>query len=75
MSEIGKFKLADAMPPEPSKPGSGRKRGKPAPDRKTAAAQAQEVRESGEATDAEGSIRDHMVDIGRGNQQAGRQGQ
>ena len=35
--------------------------------------QVREARESAEAKNAEGSIRDRMVDIGRGNQQAGRQ--
>ncbi len=37
------------------------------------AEQVREARESSEAKNAEGSTRDRMVDIGRGNQQAGRQ--
>ena len=37
------------------------------------AEQLREARESSKAKDAEASIRGHMVDIGRGNQQAGRQ--
>jgi hypothetical protein len=37
------------------------------------AEQVREARESTEAHNAEASIRDRMVDIGRGNQQAGRQ--
>ena len=37
------------------------------------AEQLREARESAKAKNAEASIRDHMVDIGRGNQQAGRQ--
>jgi hypothetical protein len=35
--------------------------------------QVREAQENDQATNAEGSIRDRMVDIGRGNQQAGRQ--
>jgi hypothetical protein len=38
-----------------------------------AAEQLREGRESSQAKNAEGSNRDRMVDIGRGNQQAGRQ--
>jgi hypothetical protein len=38
-----------------------------------AAEQVREARESSQAKNAEGPIRDRMVDIGRGNQQAGRQ--
>jgi hypothetical protein len=38
-----------------------------------AAEQLREARESAKAKNAEASIRGHMVDIGRGNQQAGRQ--
>jgi hypothetical protein len=37
------------------------------------AEQVREARESAEARNAEASTRDRMVDIGRGNQQAGRQ--
>ncbi|MGC8638971.1 MAG: hypothetical protein ACP5XB_03720 [Isosphaeraceae bacterium] len=37
------------------------------------AEQAREARESSRAKNAEASVRGHMVDIGRGNQQAGRQ--
>jgi hypothetical protein len=37
------------------------------------AEQVREARESSQAKNAEGSTRDRMVDIGRGNQQAGRQ--
>jgi hypothetical protein len=37
------------------------------------AEQIREARESAEAHDAEATTRDRMVDIGRGNQQAGRQ--
>ena len=38
-----------------------------------AAEQVREARESAQAKNAEASARDRMVDIGRGNQQAGRQ--
>ena len=38
-----------------------------------AAEQVREARESTRAKNNEASIRGHMVDIGRGNQQAGRQ--
>jgi hypothetical protein len=38
-----------------------------------AAEQLREARESSKAKNAEASNRGHMVDIGRGNQQAGRQ--
>ena len=38
-----------------------------------AAEQLREARESAKAKNAGGSVRGHMVDIGRGNQQAGRQ--
>jgi hypothetical protein len=38
-----------------------------------AAEQLREAGESNQAKNAEGSTRDRMVDIGRGNQQAGRQ--
>ncbi|WP_435005455.1 DUF2934 domain-containing protein [Tundrisphaera lichenicola] len=48
--------------------------GKPSMTRDLAAEQAREARESREAQEAGPSIRDRMVTIGRGNQQAGRQG-
>ena len=52
----------------------GQAKGKPAVDSGLAAEQTREARETNQAKNAEGSIRDRMVDIGRGNQQAGRQG-
>jgi hypothetical protein len=58
MEEIGKYKLSDAIP-EPPPDAVGDKGGRPVPTHETA---------------AEPSNRDRMVDIGRGNQQAGRQG-
>jgi hypothetical protein len=48
-------------------------KGKPSLGSGLAAEQVREVQENNQATNAEGSIRDRMVDIGRGNQQAGRQ--
>ena len=71
MSEIGKHKLADAIPHQNDED----KGGKPVPTPETAAEQVREAHESQEAHDAEASNRERMVDIGRGNQQAGRQGQ
>jgi hypothetical protein len=59
--------------------GKAQPRRKKAKTRKTAgtheqaAEQLREARESAKARNAEASARGHMVDIGRGNQQAGRQ--
>ncbi len=75
MSEFGDKKFADAIPHEVPEPLVEGHHGKAVPDHATTAEQSREAREASEATDAEGSIRDKMVDIGRGNQQAGRQGQ
>ena len=74
MSEIGKHKLLDAMPHSQPEPGDD-KSGKPLPTHETTAEQVRESQESEKARLAEASNRDRMVDIGRGNQQAGRQGQ
>lgn len=46
--------------------------GKPTPTPGTSAEQAREAGESQKARNAQGSNRERMVDIGRGNQQAGR---
>jgi hypothetical protein len=56
----GKYKSASA-------------KGKPAATTGLAVEQLREAQENDQAKNAEGSIRDRMVDIGRGNQQAGRQ--
>ncbi len=48
-------------------------KGKAAGTHEQAAEQVREARESARAKNNEASIRGHMVDIGRGNQQAGRQ--
>ena len=74
MSEIGKHKLSDAIP-HPHPESGGDKGGKPVPTHETAAEQTREAKESEDAHNAEASNRERMVDIGRGNQQAGRQGQ
>lgn len=47
--------------------------GKIRPSQETTAEQVRESAESARAQETEASIRDRMVDIGRGNQQAGRQ--
>jgi len=73
MSGIGKFKLSDALGGSPSKGSKSSAGSKGKAKDKTAAEQAREALESAQAKNAEASIRDHMVEIGRGNQQAGRQ--
>ena len=74
MLRFGKYKLSDAVRQFYRK-ASGGKGGKPVPAFKTAAEQVREAQESSEAAKAGVSSRDRIVDIGRGNQQAGRQGQ
>jgi hypothetical protein len=85
MSGIGKFKLSDALPRtapiEGAKGGSGKAQGRSkkatageAASGDLAAEQAREIREAVQAKNAGPTIRDDMVDVGRGNQQAGRQG-
>jgi hypothetical protein len=57
-----------------AKPKSKKARvGKAQASHELAAEQLREARESAKAKNAGASARDHMVDIGRGNQQAGRQ--
>ncbi len=72
MAGIGRFKLSDALHKPAGDPKSGKERAK-GKDGATAAEQAREALESAQARNAEASIRGHMVEIGRGNQQAGRQ--
>jgi hypothetical protein len=48
-------------------------KGKGSATHEHAAEQVREARESARAKNNEASVRGHMVDIGRGNQQAGRQ--
>jgi hypothetical protein len=74
MAGIGKYKLTDAL--RPRQPAArGGKSTKPVPTIEDAAERSRESKESNEARNAEASIRDRMVGIGRGRQQAGRQGQ
>jgi hypothetical protein len=75
MAEFGTKKLADSVPHVTGDPVVEGHHGRPVPDHATDAEQSREAQESGQAHDAEASIRGKMVDIGRGNQQAGRQGQ
>ena len=53
--------------------GKGKGKGKKATSGSRDAEQIREARESAQAKNAEASSRDRLVDIGRGNQQAGRQ--
>lgn len=74
MAISGRFKFAGAMA-EFVRRLAGRSGDKTTPTHATIAEQARESRESEAARNAQASIRDRMVDVGRGNQQAGRQGQ
>ena len=60
----------------PARKGKGKGKAKSAgkAGKTVEAEQVREARESAQARNAEASTRDRMVDIGRGNQQAGRQG-
>jgi hypothetical protein len=71
MAGIGKFHFADLIP-RSLRIGGGR--GKPQANDRTIAEQTRELMESRRARNSGPSRRDRMVDIGRGNQQAGRQG-
>jgi len=70
MAKSVRPKLSDAIPKPPET--GKKKKGKPVPSHQVAAEQVREAAESARAHQAEASIRDRMVDIGRGNQQAGR---
>ncbi len=74
MSGIGKYKLSDAIR-KPKRKAGGEQVGKPVPTHETAAEQIREAKESEQAGSAGVASRDRMVEIGRGNQQSGRQGQ
>lgn len=54
---------------------SPERHGKPTDSHDLEAEQARVAEEQAKAKEAEASIRARMVDIGRGNQQAGRQGE
>lgn len=73
MAGIGRYKLSDALRKSGGGTGEG-KAGKPERTEKDTAEQTREAAASQQAHTAEASIRDRMVGIGRGNQQAGRQG-
>lgn len=61
------------MPKKPDSSHEPKTGGKPAATAHDAAEQAREAAENQKAHSAEASNRDRMVDIGRGNKQAGRQ--
>ena len=67
-------KMTDALRRPHRSPG-GDRGGMPRQQHETGAEQTREAQEYGEARGAVESSRNRMVDIGRGNQQAGRQGQ
>ncbi len=71
MVGMRKFKLSDAARGLLKK----FRGGKPTPNHATAAEQTREARESSKAGASAPSIRARMINIGRGNQQSGRQGQ
>ncbi|AMV37331.1 hypothetical protein [Planctomyces sp. SH-PL62] len=73
MAGIGKFKLSDAIGKPAGSPSKSVKKAAKGQAQATAAEQAREALEAAQAKNAEASIRGHMVEIGRGNQQAGRQ--
>jgi hypothetical protein len=73
-AEIGEHRLSDAIPHQTSE-AAGDKGRRPVPTHEPAAEQIREADESEEARNARTSSRERMVDIGRGNQQAGRQSQ
>lgn len=73
MAGIGRFKLTDAIKPTADKLKS-KKAGKAKPAYGATAEQTRESSESKSARNADASIRDRMVDIGRGGKQSGRQG-
>jgi hypothetical protein len=74
MAGLYNYKFSDAF--HRAKPVTTlKKSGRPAKTHEITAEQTREANESKTALNAEASIRDQMVKIGRGNQQAGRQGQ
>ncbi len=76
MSGIGRFKLSDAVGKSAgssSKKDDAKGKDKEKDKAAVASEMAREALESAQAKNSEASIRGHMVEIGRGNQQAGRQ--
>lgn len=74
MSGIRRYKLTDALNGPKPEADSGRAESTSKRQREPIAEQTREAQESGEARGAVATNRERMVDIGRGNQQAGRQG-
>ena len=74
MAGIGNYKMTDALRRTQRAPGDDRG-GMPKRQHETGTEQTRQAQEYGEARGAVESSRDRMVNIGRGNQQAGRQGQ
>ncbi len=74
MTDLSKKKLSDAFRRTFPAAAGKRRRGKPTATQASEAEQIRETQESEQAAAAEASIRARMVAIGRGNQQAGRQG-
>jgi len=72
MAGIGRYKLSDAIPR--SQAGGRPAGGSPSDARVTEVEQVRQAQESRKARNAGVSTRERMVDIGRGQQQAGRQG-
>ena len=71
MAKTNEHKLSEAITRQRPR-ARGAQRDRPAPTYESVAEQTREAKENQEARVAEASIRDRMVDIGRGNQQAGR---
>jgi len=67
-----KHKLADAIPHPQSDADTPILNGMPEQTHATAAEQQREVQESQQAHNAQGGIRDRLVDIGKANHMAGR---
>lgn len=74
MSDSHKPRLSDAIP-HAEFHGPADHSGKPYPNHETVAEMAREAHEVHEAVNDQPTIREKMVEMGRGNQQAGRQGQ
>jgi hypothetical protein len=73
-AESDEHQPSDALPRRQPETG-GDKGGRPVPTHESVAEQVREAGESEKARHAKSSNRDRMADIGRGNRQAGRQGQ
>jgi len=67
-----KHKLSDALPDGPATPDTSLESGAPQPTHATAAEQTREEQEGQQAHNAQGDMRDRLVDIGKANHMAGR---